>query len=233
MIKVDHTVKTFGSKKALDDISFTVEEGQIIGLLGTNGAGKSTMLKAIAGLLRLDHGTITIDEKSHCLSTRAMLTYLPDVDAWYPWMKLSDAMSYMRDIYWDWDDDKARHLLDFFELKADSSIQKASRGTRAKMKLLLALSRQAKYLLLDEPFSGIDPFARQLIAQAIVEDFTEEGQTIIITTHELTEVEIMLDEILFIHEGKLLLKGHVETLRQERNKALMDILKEVYEYARV
>ncbi|MNI01771.1 Lipopolysaccharide export system ATP-binding protein LptB [compost metagenome] len=152
MIKVSHAVKTFGNKKALDGISFTAEEGRFIGLLGTNGAGKSTMLKAMAGLLRLDQGSVTIDEKSPCLSTRAMIAYLPDVDVWYPWMKLCDATRYMKDIYWDWDDKKARHLLDFLELEEDTLIQQASRGTRAKMKLLLALSRQAKYLLLDEPF---------------------------------------------------------------------------------
>lgn len=101
------------------------------------------------------------------------------------------------------------------------------------MKLLLTLSRQAKYLLLDEPFSGIDPFARQQIAQAIVEDFVEEGQTIIITTHELYEVEVMLDEVMFIHEEKLLLGGNVETLKLERSLSLMGILKEVYDHARI
>ncbi|WP_282938536.1 ABC transporter ATP-binding protein [Paenibacillus sp. RC67] len=233
MIRVAHAVKTFGNKKALNDISFTAGEGQIVGMLGTNGAGKSTALKAIAGLTRLDSGQITIDSKSPCLETRGMLTYLPDVDVWYPWMTLSDAMGFMKDMYWDWDDQKARHLLDFFELTTAASIRQASKGTRAKMKLLLALSRQAKYLLMDEPFSGIDPFARQQIAQAIVEDFMEEGQTILITTHELSEVEVMLDEVLFMHEGSLLLTGHVETLKQERNQSLMEILKEVYDHARV
>ncbi|MCR8630678.1 MULTISPECIES: ABC transporter ATP-binding protein [Paenibacillus] len=233
MIRVDNAVKSFGNKKALDGISFTAGEGQIVGLLGSNGAGKSTMLKAVAGLLRLDQGLITIDEKTASLSTRGMLTYLPDVDVWYPWMKLSDAIQYMKDMYWDWDDKKAHHLLDFFKLREDSLIQQASKGTRAKMKLLLALSRQAKYLLMDEPFTGIDPFARQQIAQAIVEDFMEEGQTIIITTHEISEVEVMLDEVLFIHEGNLMLTGHVETLKQERNKSLIEILKEEYDHARV
>ncbi|WP_028550583.1 ABC transporter ATP-binding protein [Paenibacillus sp. UNC451MF] len=233
MIKVEHAVKMFGNKKALNDISFTVGEGRIVGLLGTNGAGKSTALKAIAGLTRLDRGQITIDGKSPCLDTRGKLTYLPDVDVWYPWMTLSDAMQYMKDMYWDWDDDKARHLLDFFELTPDLPIRQASKGILAKMKLLLALSRQAKYLLMDEPFSGIDPFARKQIAQAIVEDFLEEGQTILITTHELSEVEVMLDEVLFIHDGKLLLSGHVETLKQERSQSLMEILKEVYDHARV
>lgn len=232
MIRVDHVVKTFRNKKALDDISFSAGEGRIVGLLGTNGAGKSTLLSAMAGLLLLDQGEITLDGKSPCLSTRGMLTYLPDKDVWYPWMKLSDAMQYMKDMYWDWDDNKAHHLLDFFELMPETSIREASKGMRAKMKLLLALSRQARYLLMDEPFSGIDPFARQQIAQAIVEDFVDEGQTIIITTHEVSEVEVMLDEVIFIHEGKLLLSGHVETLKLERNLSLMDIMKEVYDHAR-
>lgn len=233
MISVEHAVKTFGRKKALDDMTFQADEGQIIGVLGTNGAGKSTMLKAIAGLVRLDSGQIRIDGKAPGLSTRGSMTFLPDVNVWYPWMKLSDSMRYMKDMYWDWDDAKAKHLLDFFELSSNSFIRQESKGTRARMKLLLALSRQAKYLLLDEPFSGIDPFARQQIAQAIVEDFMEEGQTILVTTHELSEVEMMLDEIRFIHNGKLLLTGNVETLKLERNQSLMEMLKEVYDHARV
>ncbi|TMV45246.1 ABC transporter ATP-binding protein [Paenibacillus mesophilus] len=233
MIKVNRAVKTYGGKKALDKLSFVAKEGQIVGLLGTNGAGKSTALKAMAGLLRLNSGEITIDGMPPSLSARGMLTYLPDVDVWYPWMKLSDAMRFMKDVYWDWDEAKAGHLLDFLELQAHTVMQQASKGTRAKMKLLLALSRQAKYVLMDEPFSGIDPFARKLIAQAIVEDFMEEGQTIVIATQEVSEVEMMLDEIRFIHEGKLLLEGNVESLKQERNMPLLDILKEVYDGARI
>lgn len=233
MIKVNRAVKTYGNKKALDQLSFVAKEGHILGLLGTNGAGKSTALKAMAGLLRLNSGEVTIDGLSPSLSARGMLTYLPDVDVWYPWMKLSDAMRFMKDVYWDWDEVKAGHLLDFLELQANTVMQQASKGTRAKMKLLLALSRQAKYLLMDEPFTGIDPFARKLIAQAIVEDFMEEGQTIVITTQEVTEVETLLDEIVFIHEGKLLLEGNVESLKKERSMPLMDILKEVYDGARI
>ncbi|WP_312470416.1 ABC transporter ATP-binding protein [Neobacillus sp.] len=233
MIEVDHAIKKFGSKKALDALSFTIEEGKIIGLLGTNGAGKSTLLKVLMGLQRLDNGRITIDGKVPSLSTRGMMAYLPDIDVWYPWMKLSDVMQYMKDIYWDWNVKKSHKLLEFFELEKDTFIKDASKGTKAKIKLLLALSRQVKYLLLDEPFSGIDPFARQQIATAIVDDFVEEGQTIIITTHEIAEVEKLLDEVVFIHEGKLLLKGHVESLKMEKSMSLMDILEEVYNHARI
>lgn len=233
MIQVEHASKSFGSKRALDDLSFTAEEGRIVGLLGTNGAGKSTVLKAVAGLLRLDEGRVTIDGKPPGLDSRKALSYLPDNQAWYTWMKLSDAMTYMADMYVDWDRDKARHLAEFLELRPDMRIQSASKGTRAKMNLLLALSRQAKYVLLDEPFSGIDPFARKQIAQAIVEDFMEEGQSILITTQEVSEVETMLDGVLIVHDGRLLLEGDVETLRLERNQSLFEIWKEVYDHARI
>lgn len=233
MIQVEHAIKSFGSKRALDDLSFTAEEGRIVGLLGTNGAGKSTVLKAVAGLLRLDEGRVTIDGKPPGLDSRKALSYLPDNQDWYTWMKLSDAMTYMADMYVDWDRDKARHLAEFLELRPDMRIQSASKGTRAKMNLLLALSRQAKYVLLDEPFSGIDPFARKQIAQAIVEDFMEEGQSILITTQEVSEVETMLDGVLIVHDGRLLLEGDVETLRLERNQSLFEIWKEVYDHARI
>ncbi|MGE5704842.1 MAG: ABC transporter ATP-binding protein [Clostridia bacterium] len=231
MINVRHAIKQFGQTKALDDLSFTIAEGKICGLVGTNGSGKSTILKAIAGLIRLDHGEITIDGKAPCLETRGVITYLPDGDVWYPWMTVSDAMRYMKDFYWDWDERKAKRLLDDFNLREDWVIQFASKGTQTKMKLLLALSRQAKYLLLDEPFSGIDPFARQEIAQAIMEDFLEEGQTIIISTHEVADVEMLLDDIYFLHKGKLLLDGNVESLKQIHNKSMVDLLREVYQHA--
>ncbi|TBL80383.1 ABC transporter ATP-binding protein [Paenibacillus thalictri] len=233
MIRVDHAEKTFRTKKVIDDMSFVAAEGSIVGLLGANGAGKTTLLKAMAGLLKLDRGAITIDGKYPGLPARAILTYSPDLDIWYPWMKLSDAMRFLKDVYWDWDDSKAQHLLDFLELSQETVIAEASKGTKAKMRLLLALSRQSKYLLLDEPFSGIDPFTRKLIAQAIVEDFMEEGQTVVISTHEIAEVENILDEIVFIHEGKLLLKGNVETLKSDKNKSLLEIVEEVYDHARL
>jgi len=233
MIQVSNAIKRFGSTLALHDVSFTVEEGQIIGLLGTNGAGKSTLLKAMAGLLKLDQGSIIFNGEPTSLATRATTAYLPDSDILYPWMTLSDAMDYMRDFYWDWDPDKSSRLLDYFELTASSPIQQASKGTRAKMKLLLILSRQARYILMDEPFSGIDPFARQQIAQAIIDDFIEEGQTILITTQEIPDVEHLLDEILFLYEGRMLLKDQVENLKQTRNQSLFDILKGAYAGARL
>ncbi|RKN86416.1 ATP-binding cassette domain-containing protein [Paenibacillus ginsengarvi] len=233
MIRVEQAIKSFGSRKALNELSFTIEEGKMVGLLGANGSGKSTALKALAGLVQLDRGEIRIDGMPPNLSTRAKLSYLPDVDIWNSWMRLSDAMLYMRDVYWDWNDEKAKHLLHYFELNPDLLIRDVSKGTRAKMKLLLALSRHAKYVLLDDPFAGIDPFARRQIAQAIVEDFINDGQTIIITTHEVAEVELIIDDFLFVHDGKLLLEGHVETVKQERNQSLADVLREVYEHARL
>lgn len=233
MIEIHQAFKIYGNKQALDGLSFTAGEGKIIGLLGTNGAGKSTALKAIASLTPLDRGHIRIDGKAPSVMTRGKIAYLPDADVWYPWMKLADAMKYMKDMYWDWDNAKARHLLDFLELRSDAYIREASRGMQAKMKLLLALSRQAKYLLLDEPLSAIDPFARKQITRAIVEDFLEEGQTILIATQEIGEVEIMLDEVVFIHQGKLLLHSNVEALKEQKTKPLLDILKEVYDHARL
>jgi len=233
MIQVEQAYKWFGKKQALNGVSFALEEGQIVGLLGTNGAGKSTLLKAIAGLLPLDRGTVTIDGALPSIATREMLAYLPEADAWYPWMKIGDAMRYMKDMYGDWNDKKSRLLLEFFGLKENAAIAKASKGTRAKVKLLLALSRHAKYVLLDEPFSGIDPLARQQIMEAILDDFMEEGQTIFMSTHEVMEVERLLDHVLFMHEGRLLLQGNAETLRLERGKSLTAIMKEVYPVAHV
>ncbi|WP_409343827.1 ABC transporter ATP-binding protein [Paenibacillus sp. MBLB4367] len=233
MIQVEQAYKSFGKHAALNGVSLSLEEGQIVGLLGTNGAGKSTLLKAIAGLLPLDRGIVKLEGEPPSLATRAMLAYLPENDAWYPWMKISDAIRYMKDMYLDWNGEKSRIMLDFFGLKENTVIAKASKGTRAKIKLVLALSRHAKYVLLDEPFSGIDPLARQQIIEAILDDFMEEGQTIVMSTHEVTDVEKLLDRVLFMHEGKLLLQGHAETLRREHGKSLLALMKEAYPVAHV
>ncbi|GAA0342582.1 ABC transporter ATP-binding protein [Bacillus carboniphilus] len=233
MIQVNQLNKSFGNKEVLRDISFSVGEGRIIGLFGTNGAGKSTLLKVIAGLLRIDHGSITFHSHPSSIEKRSLIAYLGEQDTWYPWMKLSDAMDYMKDMYRDWDHEKAQYLLNFFQLDKNERIREVSKGTLCKMNLLLTLSRRAKYVLLDEPFSGIDPFTRREISKAIVDDFVDEGQTIIVATQEIEEVEMLLDEILFLDQGQLLLHEQAEELRRTNKQGLLGILEEVYAHARM
>ncbi|BCJ87573.1 ABC transporter ATP-binding protein [Effusibacillus dendaii] len=228
MITIDQGSKRFGSIQALDGLSLQVEEGRITGLLGLNGSGKSTTLKVIAGLLHLDQGEIRIDGEPPSISSKQKIAYLPEIDVLYPWMTVSDAVTYMKDFYADWDDQKAARLVEYFQLSPARKIRDLSKGSRAKVKLLLALSRRAKYLLLDEPLSGIDVLAREDLIQALVDDFLEEGQSILITTHEVKEVEPILDDVLFIRAGKIALQGNLEQLKAAKNLSLVEIMKEVF-----
>lgn len=227
MIEIKGACKSFGRTTAMQDITFSAEPGKIIGLLGINGAGKSTTLKVIAGLMHLDSGEVLIDGESPSINTKMKIAYLPEIDILYPWMTIQDAINFTKDFYSDWDDKKAETLLNYFNLSPDMQIKKISKGMRAKVKLTLALSRRAKYLLLDEPLSGIDVLSREDLLKALVEDFLEEEQTIIITTHEVKEVENILDEIILIQNGEILLKGNLEELKLNKNMSLVDIMREV------
>ncbi|HEX7056546.1 MAG TPA: ABC transporter ATP-binding protein [Bacilli bacterium] len=228
MIEIRQAVKKFGKIYALNNATCTIERGRIVGVLGINGAGKSTMLKAIAGLIRLHSGEVQIDGDRPSIATRKKIAYLPEIDVHYSWMTVGDAMAYFQDFYGDWDESKANHLLDYFQLNARSEISRMSKGTRAKTKLLLALSRKCEYLLLDEPLSGIDVLSRENLLNGLVADFAEEGQTIVITTHEVKEVEAILDDVLFIRDGEIVLKGNLDELKQSRKQSLIDMMKELY-----
>ncbi|WP_281889722.1 ABC transporter ATP-binding protein [Paenibacillus sp. YYML68] len=228
MITLKQGCKRYGRTVALDHVDVTIGEGKIVGLLGVNGAGKSTLLQCIAGLRRLDSGELLVDGSKPSAEVRARLAYLPDSDTYYSWMKLQDAMDYTRDLFADWDSRKAAHLLDYFRLQPDMRLSAMSKGMRAKAKLLLALSRRARYVLLDEPLSGIDVLARESLIQGLVEDFAEEGQTILMTTHEVKEIEMILDEVLFLRNGRIVLEGSLEQLKLSRKQSLVEMMKELY-----
>lgn len=226
MIEFKQVNKYFGTVRALDNFQAELPSGRVIGLFGPNGAGKSTTLKMIAGLNRPNQGEVLVDGLNPW-KTRDRVAYLPEIDHLYTWMTVRSAADFLRTFYQDWDQEKYRDLLNYLSLDEAMKIGKISKGQRAKVKLLLTLSRRSSYLLLDEPLSGIDLLTREEIINSVIRDYREGEQTIIISTHEIGEIEGLVDEVIFIQEGKIVLAGNAEDLREERNMSLVEIMKEV------
>ena len=225
MIEFNQVSKYFGRVRALDNFQVHLTPGRVIGLFGPNGAGKSTTLKMIAGLNRPDRGQVLVDGLNP-RKTRDRVAYLPEIDHLYPWMTVEKAAGFMGTFYSDWDQEKYQGLLSYLCLDENMKIGKISKGQRAKVKLLLTLSRRSSYLLLDEPLSGIDLLTREEIINSVIHDYREGEQTIIISTHEIGEIEGFVDEVIFIQEGKIVLAGNADDLREERNMSLVEIMKE-------
>ncbi|WP_353893535.1 ABC transporter ATP-binding protein [Proteinivorax hydrogeniformans] len=228
MIELKEVTKKFGKKKALDNVTTKINKGKITGLLGPNGSGKSTMLKLITDLNKPSSGKILIDGEEIGIKSKSRISYLPEIDHFYPWMKISDAKKFVKTFYSDWQEERYQELLQFLELEESMKIDKISKGMRAKAKLLLSFSRKADIVLLDEPLSGIDIFTREKIIETIIKDYRAGEQSIIITTHEIKEVENVMDEALFLKNGKIALQGEIENLKEEKNLSLVDLMREVY-----
>lgn len=227
MIEFRQVSKRFGSVVALDGVNIQFPTGTICGLFGPNGAGKSTIMKLITGINYPDRGEISV-RGAFPKAQRQLVGYLPEVDHLYPWWNLAQAARFMGNFYPDWDEDRFKELLSFLRLDKNMIIGKISKGQRAKCKLLLVLSRKAPYLLLDEPFSGIDLLTREEIANALLKGYQEGEQTLIISTHEIDEIESLVDQVIFIDQGRIQLQSNAEELRMERNKSLVEIMKEVF-----
>lgn len=230
MIEFKNVNKRFGTTVALENVTVTYPQGKIIGLFGPNGAGKSTSLKMIAGLNRPSSGEVLIDGENP-QNSKHRVAYLPEIDYIYGWMTIGQAANYMKSFYNDWDDNKYRDLLHFLYLDEDMKIGKISKGQRAKAKLLLNVSRRAPYLLMDEPLSGIDILTREEIINTLINDYREGEQTILISTHEIIEVERLVDEVVFIADGRIQMTGNAEELRIERGQSLVDLMKELFKNA--
>lgn len=227
MIDVINISKKYGKIHALKDVSFKIKEGKVIGILGINGVGKSTILKCIAGVIRPDKGKILIDGEEINSNLYNKIAFVPDVDTYFPHLTIKETFSFMKEFYENWDNEKAYSMLKIFNLTDDRMISNLSKGNRARVKIILGFAQNAKYILLDEPFSGIDIFKREEFIQAIIKYITP-NQSIIITTHEIYEIEEILDEVIIIHEGEIAFNFNVKEIRQNENKSIVDKMREVY-----
>lgn len=227
MIEVKNATKKYKKVKALDNISFEIHEGKITCLLGINGVGKSTVLKAICGLIKLDSGEIFIDGEKISHKIYDKVAFVPDVDNYFVQFTIKQSFEFMKEFYKNWDDKKAYEMLDLFNLNYNSKISNLSKGNIARVKIILGFAQNAKYTILDEPFSGIDIFKREDFLKVMTKYITDE-QSIIITTHEISEIEMIADDVILIDEGRVSLVFNAEKTREEEGKSIIDKMSEVY-----
>ncbi len=220
-------VKKYYKKVALDGVNFTLEQGKIYALLGPNGSGKSTIMKIIAGLSKQSSGEVLYNDVPISWRTKAEIAYMPTEDYFYTFMKVKDAGKYYDEVYEDFDLARFSHLLDEFDLPKDRKIKVLSSGMKAKLKIALALSRTCPVALLDEPMNGIDLVARDHMMQALIQGF-DETNTVVISSHMVDELEKLVDQAIFMKDGKVILEGNVEDIRSQYGKSLTDLYRELY-----
>ena len=215
---------------ALDDIELHIGFGRIVGLLGPNGSGKTTLIKLANGLLQPTAGSIKIAGMAPGPDTKAIVSYLPDA-AWLPdWMRVEQLVEMFRDFYADFDPAKANEMLEKLELSPKAPLKSLSKGNKEKVQLILAMSRNARLYLLDEPIGGVDPAARDYILNTILTNYNENA-SLVISTHLIADVENVLDDVIFINKGRVLLQQSVDQIRQEKGCSVDELFREVFRYA--
>jgi len=214
LIKCENLSKYYGSKKAIDNISLTVEDNKIIGLLGPNGSGKTTLIKLINDLVKPSKGSISVKGMKPGVETKKIISYLPDKNYLDNNMKVTELINYFSDFYEDFDIEKANVLLEKLNINKNDKLKTMSKGTKEKVQLILVMSRKADLYILDEPIGGVDPAARDYILDTILNNFSK-GSSIIISTHLIADIEKILDDVLFIKEGKIILSQSADEIRKE------------------
>lgn len=227
IIQIKGLTKSYFNKKALNNVSLDMEKGKVIGILGPNGSGKTTMIKIITGILRESKGEVLIDGKKPGVYTKSVVSYLPDRNFLYNWMDVQEAINFYKDFYKDFDENKAYELLKFMKLDRNMKINSLSKGMTEKLNLTLVLSRNAKVYVLDEPIAGVDPVARDQILNAIIDNYNEDS-TMLITTHLVRDMENIFDDVVFLREGEIYLTGNAESLREEKGMQIDDLYKEIF-----
>ena len=227
LLEVKHLTKTFDGKKILDDVNLVIPEGKIIGLLGKNGAGKSTLIKSINDLLTIDEGEILFKGKKLGVYSKENISYLPERTYLDKSMKVSEVINYFSEFYKDFDKERAYRLLKDLKLDSEKRIIKMSKGMQEKLQLILVMSRDADLYILDEPLSGVDPATRDYILDTILSNF-KEGASIIISTHLITDIERILDEVIFIDDGKIVLNSSADELRNKEKSSIDEIFRRMF-----
>src|SRR5690625_771709 len=227
MIEMNNITKSFGRKLVLKGVSFKANKGEITCLIGVNGVGKTTVMNAIMNLTPLNDGDILIDGKKISKQSYEKITFIPDTITMLPTMRIQDAFEFMNDYYKSWNETRAEELLSFFRLQKSDRIAELSKGNKAKINLLLGLALDVDYVLMDEPFSGIDIFSREQIANVFTSHLIED-RGVLITTHEITDIEHLIDKAVLLDNGVVLKEFNAEEVREEQGKSIVDVMREVF-----
>ena len=227
LLEIKNLSKTFDKKTVLKDVNLSVSSGRIVGLLGRNGAGKTTLIKLINDLLTLSSGEILVNGKRIGVESKQIISYLPERTYLNKQMKVSEVISYFEDFYDNFDAKKARKLLKDLDLDINQKLSKMSKGMQEKVQLVLVMSRNADLYILDEPLGGVDPATRDYILDTILSNFNE-GASVIISTHLISDIERILDEVIFIDKGKIVLQSDADKLRKKEKGSIDDIFRRMF-----
>ncbi len=219
--------KSYGSAQALDGVSLQVEAGRILGLLGPNGSGKTTLIKIACGLLQPGGGQVEICGRAPGVETKKLVSYLPDRMSLPMWMNAQQLLNFYADFYADFDEQRAGELLTRLDVRPEARLKQMSKGTQEKVQLVLAMSRRAKLYLLDEPIGGVDPAARDFIIDTIMANYAPDA-AVVISTHLISDVERILDDVVFIDRGRVAMAGEADELRSRSGKSINDLFREVF-----
>ncbi len=227
LVEIKHLSKSFDNKEILKDVNISISSGKIVGLLGKNGAGKTTIIKLINDLLTPTSGEILIKGKKVGVESKKIISYLPERTYLNKQMKVSEVISYFKDFYDDFDDNKALKLLEALDLSVDQKLAKMSKGMQEKVQLVLVMSRNADLYILDEPLGGVDPATRDYILDTILSNFNEDA-SVIISTHLISDIERILDEVIFIDRGQVILQSDADTLRNKEKASIDEIFRRMF-----
>ena len=227
LLQIEDLSKHYGMVNALENISLSLPAGRIVGLLGPNGSGKTTLIKLIAGLMTPSSGTILIDGKPIGPETKAIVSYLPDRIYFNENQRVSDLILLYKDFYDDFDEQTAQTILDDLNINIKKKFNTLSKGTKEKVQLALVMSRRAKLYLLDEPIAGVDPAARDYILTTIISNYHRDA-TILISTHLISDVEQVLDDYLFLHNGHIIQQGSAKEQKEATGQTLDELFREVF-----
>ncbi len=219
--------KKFGNKEALKNVDLNFKRGQIIGLLGPNGSGKTTLIKLANGLLHPDGGELLIDGKKPGPDTKSIVSYLPEKTYLNDYMTVRGIIDFFKDFYSDFDETRALDMLSRLGINEKDRLKTMSKGTKEKVQLILVMSRRAQIYFLDEPIAGVDPAARDYILDTIINNY-DENATIVISTHLISDVEKVLDQVVFIRYGEIVMSKSVDEIREDEGKSVDMLFREVF-----
>lgn len=219
--------KSYSNKDVLKGVDLNIPKGKIIGLLGPNGSGKTTMIKLMNGLLQPDKGSIEIKGSKPSIETKKVVSYLPEKTYLNDWMKVKDILGFFQDFYEDFDMEKADKMIESLKIDKNEKLKTMSKGTKEKVQLILVMSRNADLYILDEPIGGVDPAARSYILKTILTNYNE-NSTLLIATHLISEIENICDDVTFISSGEIVLQGNVDEIREEKGKSIDALFREEF-----
>lgn len=227
LLECKNLTKQYGKHTALSNVNLQIDSGHIIGLLGPNGSGKTTLIKLIAGLLSPSSGELYIKEEPVGIESKKLISYLPDHTYLNDWMKVTEIIRFFDDFYDDFETERAYDMLSKLDIDPNRKLKTLSKGTKEKVQLILVMSRKADLYLLDEPIAGVDPAARDYILNTIISNY-DENASILISTHLISDIENILDEVIFIQNGCIRMQTSVDDIREKDNKSVDALFREVF-----